>query len=108
VEDHACPDGAGFLIGEVENQPENKKRDDGLQLKMDESEKQGCENAAEPNRPGFGEDAVNESTKKEFFQKGSNKDDDDEGADEADGIVTEGRQVGLLILKAGQFQAGGA
>ena len=107
MEDYAGPDGAGFLVGEIENQTENKKRDDGLQLKRDGSEKQGGEYASEPNRPGFGEDAVNESAKKEFFQKGGNNYDNDEGADETEGIVAEGREIGLLILEAGQFKTDG-
>ena len=106
MEGHARPDGTGFLVGEIEDESQNKERDDGLELKVNQAEKESAKDAPQPNRPGFDEDAVNESAKKEFFQKRSQDGNNQESGGESECIVTKKRKVGLLILEAGKFKAG--
>ncbi len=94
------------MVGVIEDESQEEKWKDGLELKVDEGKEHGRKNAGEPKRPGFGESAVDEPTEKELFEQGGKDGDNEKGDREANGIVTKEWKIGFLFAETREAETG--
>ena len=103
---HGCPHGPGLLVSVIEDESQKEKREDGLELEVNEGKEHRGKDAGEPEWPGLGESAVDEATEEKFFEQGCKDGNDEEGHGEPNGIVAKERKVGFLFAEAREAEAG--